>query len=645
MSNYEGPQNPGSRIGITKRPESGTGRRSQCLDVPSHRRQALQRGTMSSNELTLLDTRITARHQTVAPEMSESEFFDLYVAEQVLKPFQVNIDALMRGLVDGDGDCGIDGFYCFINDQPLVPDLPFSTLSRNPKIDCVITQCKTSSGFSEQAIEKLAFHLPKLLSFDRDEAILAQHVNSKLLNVTADFLHCCHQTAALNPQMIFHVIYATRAEDLHPNTKKKSDEITSLIRRQLFPGARAEFSFLGAKELLESAQKSAQTNLSLAFTEGPLTSESDQGEGYVCLVRIDEYYRFVTNESDETLNVMLFESNVRDHEGKTDVNISINKTLENQKSEDFWWLNNGVTIVSPTVNQMGKRLHLTDPQIVNGLQTSTEIYNYFHGHPDAAGDRHILVRVVVPRDGLARDRIIRATNNQNRLPGSALRATDRIQHSIEEYFGARGFHYDRRKNYYSNQGRPLDRIVSMESLAQSVAACYLREPWVSRSRSASILDDDLYERMFANSHPLNMYLNVILLTRRVKQGLLNHPQISSAEIDDWLYHISMIAAMLLTKKARPSVRDLANTDLHNFDVDRIVDIVPVVAREYEKKIRSGDKYVPFASIASNRDVSNALVKRAESMLLSSRWRKWPGEAMEEDAAILASDVFYRGPRK
>ncbi|ULN37842.1 AIPR family protein [Mycolicibacterium smegmatis] len=597
---------------------------------------------MTSNELTLLDMRISSRHRDVAPFMSESEFFDLYVAEQVLKQYQVNIDALMRGLVDGEGDCGIDGFYCFVNDQPLVSDLGVEGLSRNPKIDCVITQCKTSTGFTEQVIEKLNYNLPRLLSFDRSEASLAQHVNQQLLDVTRVFLNYCEKAAPLNPRITFNIYYATRAGEVHPNAKSKAQDVSQLLRRTLFPGCFATFNFLGARELLAYAQRSAQTVRSLAFVEGPLTSESEQGEGYVCLVRLSDYFRFILDENDNSLNGTLFESNVRDHEGQTDVNVSIRKTLQNTDSEDFWWLNNGVTIVAPNVSQMGKKLHITDAQVVNGLQTSTEVYNFFSCNPDADGSRQILVRVVVPRDGLARDRIIRATNNQNRLPGSALRATDRIQHNIEEYFERRGFYYDRRKNYYANQGRPLDRIISMESLAQSVAACYLREPWISRSRSSSILDDELYERMFSEKMPLNMYLNVTLLTRRVKEGLAGHPQIGNANVYDWLFHVSTVAAMLLTNKIKPSPKDLANTTLNEFDLHRIHDLVPVVAREYEKKIR--DKYVPFALVAASRDVSNALVKRAESMLQSSRWRRWPDEPMQEDAPILTSDVFYRGPR-
>src|SRR3546814_13519732 len=52
-------------------------------------------------------------------------------------------------------------------------------------------------------------------------------------------------------------------------------------------------------------------------------------------------------------------------------------TLENPGAEDFWWLNNGVTILAQEASQVGKTIKITDPQIINGLQTSTEILTFF----------------------------------------------------------------------------------------------------------------------------------------------------------------------------------------------------------------------------------------------------------------------------
>jgi hypothetical protein len=50
-----------------------------------------------------------------------------------------------------------------------------------------------------------------------------------------------------------------------------------------------------------------------------------------------------------------------------------------------------VTIVANKATQSGKALTLEDPQIVNGLQTSTEIFRHFSENAMQDDDRNVLV--------------------------------------------------------------------------------------------------------------------------------------------------------------------------------------------------------------------------------------------------------------
>ncbi|MFI8277772.1 AIPR family protein [Streptomyces sp. NPDC085929] len=147
--------------------------------------------------------------------------------------------------------------------------------------------------------------------------------------------------------------------------------------------------------------------------------------------------------------------------------------------EDFWWFNNGVTVVADEARIIGKRIVVKDPQIVNGLQTSHEVYSYFQSGGQHR-DRPLLVEIVVaPENGTARERIIRATNSQTQLPADALRATEPIQMDIEEsltYSG--GYYYERRASYYRNLGFPVDQVVSMARRHVN------SRPWPYASRTA-----------------------------------------------------------------------------------------------------------------------------------------------------------------
>ncbi|WP_332709235.1 AIPR family protein [Sphingomonas sp. PB4P5] len=83
-------------------------------------------------------------------------------------------------------------------------------------------------------------------------------------------------------------------------------------------------------------------------------------------------------------------------------------------------------------------------QIVNGLQTSSQIASNFDGGAPA-DSRQVMIEVVAFGDEETRDKIIKATNFQNRVEPASLRATDKVQRDIEEARRASGLFYDRRR--------------------------------------------------------------------------------------------------------------------------------------------------------------------------------------------------------
>ena len=91
------------------------------------------------------------------------------------------------------------------------------------------------------------------------------------------------------------------------------------------------------------------------------------------------------------------------------MNDAIARTLgETTKVEDFWWLNNGVTILCSKATHSGKILTIENPEIVNGLQTSRELHNFSCTPPPEDDGRNILIRVIQPSSPESRDRIIKA---------------------------------------------------------------------------------------------------------------------------------------------------------------------------------------------------------------------------------------------
>ncbi|MGW6930746.1 hypothetical protein ACWGE0_11825 [Lentzea sp. NPDC054927] len=133
------------------------------------------------------------------------------------------------------------------------------------------------------------------------------------------------------------------------------------------------------------------------------------------------------------------------------------------------------------------------------------------------------------------------------MPAASLRATDDIQRDIEAYFLGKGWFYDRRKNFYRNNGKSPERIVSIPFLAQTVMAMGLSRPDNSRARPSSLLKrDDDYKKIFSKDIPLEIYLWLAEAQKAVDAFLSSEAaHVTTQERTNFKFHIAMVAATKL----------------------------------------------------------------------------------------------------
>jgi hypothetical protein len=230
---------------------------------------------------------------------------------------------------------------------------------------------------------------------------------------------------------------------------------------------------------------------------------------------------------------MIFDANVRDYQGDVEVNRAIRQTLLQPEGEDFWWLNNGITILAADASHSGKTLTIRDPRVVNGLQTSQEVFRAFQTSSVPSEDRSILVRVIIPQSPTSYQRIVRATNSQTNVPPASLRATDPIHRDIEDFLKAKGFYYERRKNYYKNEGRPRDEIISIPYLAQATMAILLGRADDARARPSTLIKSDQdYQTVFNPQYPMPAYFACVTLMKRVEPFLRSKRLVPLDQLDD-----------------------------------------------------------------------------------------------------------------
>jgi hypothetical protein len=348
-----------------------------------------------------------------------------------------------------------------------------------------------------------------------------------------------------------------RTDKIAPDVERKARGLEEKTRTLLATVTKSTFTFVGARELIELANKPPTEPRPLRYENA---ADSPKG-GYAVFVKLSKYFDFITEDGEPIDH--LFDFNVRDYEGDVEVNQEIRETLTHQPPhEDFWWRNNGITIVASRVNPGHfHELVVEDPYIVNGLQTSHEIYEYFKGREDVLrnDNRHVLVRVIASDDSATQDAIIRATNSQTGMAPAALWATDPIHRDLETIFPQVGLFYDRRKHYWRNRDVPLAKVVGIQDLAQSVISMVLREPHLARGKPSRYFkhrNRGLYQQVFAKHFPIDLYL-VCAITRKKTEAFLREAEADARHRNNLLFYVLMVAGCLATKHSKPSPVELA----------------------------------------------------------------------------------------
>jgi hypothetical protein len=283
----------------------------------------------------------------------------------------------------------------------------------------------------------------------------------------------------------------------------------------------AQFKYVNAAAMWAQVQARPPKKKALKWASQPLSTQ----EGEIGLVKLVDYYDFVKDPGGKIAE-RFFDSNVRGYWPTSHLNKRIAETLKNEKSPEFWLLNNGITVLAEKTEAGGfLEMVIHDPQIVNGLQTSRQIFNHFFASDLSKDDgRRVLVRVIRSADKTTRDEVIRCTNSQNEMPDEALRATDPIHRQLESSFHAIGLFYDRRKGHYRDQGKPVAQIVSVIEVLQAILSIVLQKPNQARGRPKDyIKKNDLYASVFGpDKYTLSLYLKATEICCDVGYVVLIH---------------------------------------------------------------------------------------------------------------------------
>ncbi|HAC21359.1 MAG TPA: abortive phage resistance protein [Porphyromonadaceae bacterium] len=513
---------------------------------------------MAKNDKILIDGVIDERIDLKLPSYRRDEVFEYFVFEQILKNYDLSTDEIIYGSVDGRNDGGIDGFFIFVNGHLLTEVETFIWPRSGLVLDVWIITCKHHDTFKQAPLDNLVASISELFDFSIEDRDLKGGYSKELLLQRNNLKISYKKTSSKLSRFNLNFYYASRGntQDIGESVISRSEHLKQAATDN-FGNCNINFTFCGSTELIDLFRKKPDFLLELSFCEY-LSSNG----AYILLVKLSDYYMFISDQ--DKLRRYLFDSNVRDYMGLNKVNEDIQNTLHNQESPDFWWLNNGVTILATNAIIVGKSIQVGDIQIVNGLQTSESIFRYFSSGGSDVANRSILVKVIVSNNLESRDEIIKATNNQTEVGLASLHATDKVQRNIEDALKINDLYYERRTNYYKNQGVSSDKILTPFYLAAGFINLIHKAPDEAIKLKVKFMrDESAYSEVFSHNTDLQVWYKIAYIMKQSDLFLESKRLSNNGELQSYLKNKRHFLSFIVVSKV---------IGCYNFNVNDLIDL-------------------------------------------------------------------------
>jgi len=470
-----------------------------------------------------------------------------------------DIDSLTVG--DGN-DTGIDGIAIIVNGQLVestdeVDDL----LEKNNSLDVeyLFVQSKTSPSFDNSDINTFLFGV---LDFFATKPKLVRNDDIKRFAEVSNYIIQKAPRFKENPSLkLFYITTGKWLNDTNLlgviENGTNNIEQTNLFEKVIFHP-------FGAREIATAYRKTKESISTTINFNNRITLPKINGvsQAYIGLLPYSEFLKIVSDSDDNLLNV--FEDNVRDFQGdNNDVNGGIATTLNNEDSEIFSVLNNGVTIVASTISPTGDQFTIFDYQIVNGCQTSNVLYNHRNGLN--INKVNIPIKLIATTDDDVKTRITLATNNQTPIKKEQLAALTQFQRSLEQYYnsytGDARIYYERRAKQYNSDNSVLkSKVITVPYQIKSFAAMFLNEPHNVTSFFGTIVKrlNEGKAQIFNNDHAYSPYytsaFSYYKLESFFRKGLID------SSYKKVRFHILMLFRILIEKDNPPFFNSIKKMD-------------------------------------------------------------------------------------
>lgn len=442
-------------------------------------------------------------------------------------------------LTDGAGDAGIDAIY--IGDTSNL-ELPITIFQGKYKINL-----DTDSHFPANEVQKLINSVYTI--FDVEKSITFFNPSLKA------FIEEIRSLIGDGYIPIVKVV-------LFNNGLKWNKEGEQHLINANFPKDQVEFEHLNHESIVDFIQTSKGIKASIKLHGISIVENFNYKRVLIGKVNVNEIQRLFQDHGDA-----LLEKNIRRYLGlnRNRVNEAIQETLLSDKKDNFYFKNNGITMICSkfsynALQEKNWEIFVDNLQIINGAQTCKTIQNTLTSNPNLDFSQvFVLVRLyelsVSEEDNeLLINEITLATNSQNPVDLSDLRSNDKIQRKLETDIADLGYVYKRKKDIASSN----EFVIPMSVAAQSVYSIWKKKPHLAKFKRKELFAS-LYEQVFDNSINSAQVVIAVIIYRycdnqRKKYNLIeNFPHIPYSN-----YFISMIIGQLLINRIGIELKEISH---------------------------------------------------------------------------------------
>lgn len=506
--------------------------------------------------------------------MADGEAFERFVTHSILSHHQPGAFAsdgelLENVCVGGPNDMGIDGIAVKLNDLLIAGKQDAEDLlerSKSAAVEFIFIQSKYKPSFEAGEFQKFTAGVRSFLSEEVHQprnAKVQEWLDIKDYLLSDDIVRMWDG----NPKVwLYFISMGTWNKKKHPHISAHEKQ----FRDDMSPSYKnCELHYIDAERLRLICHDNENTfKETIKIVQSmPLAEAANVKDSCIAVCSASEYLKLLTTK-DGLIRQSLFNSNVRDFQGATNVNRDIEASLA-ENPEKFCLLNNGITIVCDTFVANNNKITFTNPQIVNGCQTSHVLFKAATATDSAKvkiANVQLHVKIIATDHLDTTNNIVKANNNQNIVLAEAFEITRPFHTKLEEFFKVmreenwRIFYERRAKQYqYDPRIKQTDK-VNLSILTKFFVGMFLNRPHMSVRHESKLLKE-FEGHIYQDNQSMLPYFTTAAAFRQLETSFRSN-KIQRGHFYSFRAHLLMLFRQIVAGKC-PGINVESTIDEHS----------------------------------------------------------------------------------